>query len=152
MVREKSMCLKTFRCLLPRFVFSCTVRLIVEAFPGNSARAQLWDKNQIHWKLSVQIKSSDKPPCHWHGIHWKCTSQSLTIYHRPEKSTEPRDISSKATRHMKSLSAEQRTGEAPPQQIRSRRWSNIHFSLQFRAWSFLFNLIHWFSHRLTCRW
>ncbi len=81
--------------------------------------AQLWHKHQVHWKLYVQIKSSDKPPCRWHWTRRRCTSQSLTIYHRPEESTESRDMRSKATSDMKILSAGQRTGGAPPQQIPS---------------------------------
>lgn len=105
--------------------------------------AQLWDKNQVRWKLYVQIKSSDKPPCHWHWTHWKCTSQSLPIYHRPDESSESRDTRSKATCDMKILSAEQRTGGAPPQQIPPR--SEATFIPHFRGWSLLFNLMHWFS-------
>lgn len=104
-------------------------------------------------RASCPITSGDKAPCHRHRAHRKCSSQPLAIYHRPGGWNGPGDMSAKATCDMKILSAEWRTGGAPPGKIPSL-FSEMkqHLFLTSVAQVYAFNLMRPFSHWvLLCR-
>lgn len=58
---------------------------LISAAPDDKHEKQILETvryNTVCLKLSVQIKSSDKPRCHWHWTHRSFTNQSPAIYPR----------------------------------------------------------------------